>query len=121
MVAHVDASPGSPSWLRLARRAKLPAESGEALFFSTDPLRAAAFGKLHYVGVTAAEFSKFERPHSKRILEAERLMIDELHVQGAMARRLDANFGGCSTRLRAVHQLLARLVNRVCAVEDRGE
>ena len=43
----------------------------EALFFSTDPARAAAFGKLHYIDVTAAELAKFERPHSKRILEHE--------------------------------------------------
>ena len=48
-----------------------PAEHGDALFFSTDPSRAAAFGKLHYVDVTAAEMAKFERPHSQRILEHE--------------------------------------------------
>jgi len=47
------------------------AKHGEALFFSTDPARAAAFGKLHYVDVTAAEMAKFERPHSQRILEHE--------------------------------------------------
>lgn len=80
------------------------AESGEALFFSTDPLRAAAFGKLHYIDVTAAEFAKFERPHSKRILIAERTMIDELHVQRAMVRRLDTNFGLLLDEIRAVHQ-----------------
>jgi hypothetical protein len=49
------------------------AEHEDALFFSTDPARAAAFGKLHYVDVTAAEMAKFERPHSQRILEQEPL------------------------------------------------
>ncbi|MBV9964399.1 MAG: relaxase/mobilization nuclease domain-containing protein, partial [Alphaproteobacteria bacterium] len=44
---------------------------GDAVFFSTDPTRAAAFGKLHYVDITADELAKFEQPHSKRILQAE--------------------------------------------------
>jgi Relaxase/Mobilisation nuclease domain len=48
-----------------------PMMQGDALFFSTDPTRAARFGELHYVDVTAAEMAKFERPHSQRILEAE--------------------------------------------------
>ncbi|MGZ8245239.1 MobQ family relaxase [Methylomagnum sp.] len=47
------------------------AREGEAVFFSTDPDRAAAFGALHFVDVTPDELAKFERPHSKRILEAE--------------------------------------------------
>ena len=38
-----------------------PSAPGEALFFSTDPSRATAFGQLHYVDVTAAEMAKFER------------------------------------------------------------
>ena len=37
---------------------------GEAVFFSTDPKRAASFGELHYVDITAAELAKFEQPHS---------------------------------------------------------
>lgn len=48
-----------------------PSSQGESLFFTTDQQRAAAFGVLHYVDITAAELSKFEQPHSKRILEAE--------------------------------------------------
>ena len=47
------------------------AQVGGALFFSTDPARAAAFGQIHYVDITLAEMAKFERPHSERILEAE--------------------------------------------------
>jgi len=47
------------------------AEEGDALFFSTDPERAATFGELHYVDVTADELAKFEQPHSQRILDAE--------------------------------------------------
>jgi Ti-type conjugative transfer relaxase TraA len=43
----------------------------DALFFSTDPARAATSGKLHYVDVTAAELAKFEQPHSERIIRAE--------------------------------------------------
>jgi hypothetical protein len=53
------------------------AQSGDALFFSTDPARAAAFGQLHYVDVTAEELAKFERPHSKRILEAEPIAVND--------------------------------------------
>ena len=48
-----------------------PSEHGEAVFFSTDPSRAAAFGQLHYVDVTADEMAKFEHPHSTRILQQE--------------------------------------------------
>jgi hypothetical protein len=36
-------------------------------------------------------------------------------------RQRDVNFGLLLDEIRAVHQLLARLVNRVRAVEDRGE
>jgi hypothetical protein len=54
-----------------------PSEHGEALFFSTDPARAAAFGELHYVDVTAAEMAKFERPHAKRILEHEPIAAND--------------------------------------------
>jgi hypothetical protein len=64
---------------------------------------------------------KFLSEQQQRILADQRTMIDELHVQGAMVRRLDANFGLLLDEIRAVHQLLARLVNRVRAVEDRGE
>ena len=63
----------------------------------------------------------FLAEQQQRILADQALMRDELHVQGAMVRRLDANFGLLLDELRAIHQLLARLVNRVRAVEDRGE
>ena len=43
----------------------------------TDPARASAFGQLHYVDVTAEELAKFERPHSKRILEAEPIAVND--------------------------------------------
>ena len=46
------------------------AEPGEAVFFSTDRERAAEFGKLHYVDITADELAKFEQPHKPRILAA---------------------------------------------------
>jgi hypothetical protein len=45
------------------------AEPGEALFFSTDPSRAATFGKIHYVDITADEMAKFEPTVSDRTLE----------------------------------------------------
>jgi hypothetical protein len=43
-------------------------------------------------------------------------MLDELHVQGAITRRLDT-IRLLLDELRAVHNLLARLVDRVRAVE----
>ncbi len=52
-------------------------KEGDALFFSTDPARAAAFGELHYVDVTQAELAKFERSHSKRILEQEPMAAND--------------------------------------------
>ena len=55
-----------------------PAEhAGGPLFLSTDPARAAAFGKLHYIDVPAAEMAKFERPHSQRILEQEPIAAND--------------------------------------------
>jgi ATP-dependent exoDNAse (exonuclease V) alpha subunit len=56
------------------------AAPGEALFFSTDAARASTFGKLHYVDVTAAELASFERPHSKRILDAEPTARNDLRT-----------------------------------------
>jgi hypothetical protein len=62
----------------------------------------------------------FLAEQQQRILADQSLMLDELHVQGAIARRLDANFGVLLEELRAIHALLARLGDRVRAVEDRG-
>lgn len=56
------------------------AKEGEAIFFSTNKDRAAAFGVLHYVDVTRAEFEKLECPHSKRILDAEPIAKDDYRV-----------------------------------------
>ncbi len=56
------------------------AKEGEAVFFSTNRDRAAAFGVLHYVDVTRAEFEKLECPHSKRILDAEPIAKDDYRV-----------------------------------------
>jgi hypothetical protein len=53
------------------------AERGRRCFFSTDPTRAATFGKLHYVDVIAGEMAKFERPHSERILGAEPIAVND--------------------------------------------
>ncbi len=46
-------------------------QPGDALYFSTDPARAAAFGTVHYVDVTVAEMARFERPHSERFHQFE--------------------------------------------------
>jgi hypothetical protein len=62
----------------------------------------------------------FLAEQQQRILADQRLMLDELHVQGAITRRLDTNFGLLLDELRAIHGLLARLVDRVRAVEERG-
>ncbi len=72
---HADAgSPATPDMTRLYRgvgKNVWEAGPGDAVFFTTDPERAAVFGKVHFVDVTTAELAKFEQPHSRRILDAE--------------------------------------------------
>ena len=69
----------------------------------------------------------FLAEQQQRILADQRLMLDELHVQGAIVRRLDNSQARLDEtmrllldELRAIHGLLARLVDRVRAVEERG-
>jgi hypothetical protein len=59
----------------------------------------------------------FLAEQQQQIIADQRLMLDELQVQGAITRRLDTNFGLLLDELRAVHQLLARLVDRVRVAE----
>ena len=61
----------------IGKNVSIEQQPEDALFFSTDPLRAAAFGKLHYVDITLAELAKFEQPHSKRIREAEPIAAND--------------------------------------------
>jgi Ti-type conjugative transfer relaxase TraA len=68
---HPAADPDTIRMYRGVGKNVWAAEPGEAVFFSTDRGRAAAFGDLHYVDITREELAKFEQPHSKRILEAE--------------------------------------------------
>jgi hypothetical protein len=63
----------------------------------------------------------FLAEQQQQIIADQRLMLDELQVQGAITRRLDTNFGLLLDELRVVQELLARLVDRVRAIEDRGE
>jgi hypothetical protein len=62
------------------------------------------------------------------IIADQRLMLDELHVQGAIVRRLDNSQARVDEtmhllldELRAIHRLLAHVVDRVRAIEERGE
>ena len=55
----------------------------------------------------------------RRMLAEQRTMRDEMLVQGAIIRRLDGTQGPLLDELRAIHSLLARVVDRVRAVEER--
>ena len=54
----------------------------------------------------------------RRMLADQRTMHDEMLVQGAMLRRLDNTQGALLDELRTIHALLARIVDRVRALED---
>lgn len=55
----------------------------------------------------------------RRMLAEQRTMLDEMLVQGAIVRRLDGPQGAMLDELRAIHSLLARVVDRVRAVEEQ--
>jgi hypothetical protein len=61
----------------------------------------------------------FLAEQQQQILAEQRLMLDELRVQGAITRRIDANHAALIDELRAIHALLARVVERVRVLEDR--
>jgi hypothetical protein len=56
----------------------------------------------------------------RRMLADQRTMHDEMFVQGAILRRVDSTQGAMLEELRAIHALLARVVDRVRALEERG-
>jgi hypothetical protein len=56
----------------------------------------------------------------RRMLADQRTMHDEMLVQGAILRRLDGTQGALLEELRAIHGLLARVVDRVRALEERA-
>ena len=55
----------------------------------------------------------------RRMLAQQRTMLDEMLVQGPIVRRLDGTQGAMLDELRAIHSLLARVVDRVRAVEEQ--
>jgi hypothetical protein len=75
----------------------------------------------------------FLAEQQQQILAEQRLMLDELRVQGAITRRIDAtqaahdrnhaalldNHAALLDELRAIHALLARVLERVRVLEDR--
>ena len=85
-------------------------KEGDALFFSTDPARAAEFGKLHYVDITQAELAKFERPHSKRILEQEPMAANDYRTADQeIIARLTASEPERGGRVEVKHRLTVTL------------
>jgi hypothetical protein len=56
----------------------------------------------------------------RRMLADQRTMHDEMLVQGAILRRLDGPQGALLEELRAIHGLLASVVNQVRALEERA-
>ena len=57
----------------------------------------------------------------RRMLADQRTMIDDINVLSAIVRRLDNTQGALLEEMRAIHGLLARVVDRVRAIEDRGQ
>jgi hypothetical protein len=55
----------------------------------------------------------------RRLLADQRTMLDELLVQSAIVRRLDTTQGALLEELRSIHSLLARVLGRVRAIEER--
>jgi len=55
----------------------------------------------------------------RRMLADQRTMHDEMLVQGAILRRVDNTQGALLDELRAIHALLARVVDRVRALEGK--
>ena len=53
------------------------------------------------------------------IRDEELLMRDEMLVHGAILRRVDSNQSALLDELRAIHALLARVVDRVRSLEER--
>jgi hypothetical protein len=56
----------------------------------------------------------------RRLLANQRTMIDDINVLSAIVRRLDNTQGALLEEMRAIHSLLARVVDRVRALEEKG-
>jgi hypothetical protein len=68
----------------------------------------------HGVTVTLEYLAEQQR----RMLADQRTLIDDFNVLAAIVRRLDNSQGAMLDELRAIHALLARIVDRVRALED---
>jgi hypothetical protein len=55
----------------------------------------------------------------RRMLADQRTIIDDISVLAAIVRRFDNSQGAMLEELRAIHGLLARVVDWVRVVEDR--
>jgi hypothetical protein len=62
---------------------------------------------------------EFLAEQQRRILADQLTLIDEVHVLGASVRRIDNTQGLLLEELRAIHSLLARIVDRVRVIEER--
>jgi hypothetical protein len=62
---------------------------------------------------------EFLAEQQRRIIDEIGTLRDEVHVQGAIVRRLDNTNALLLEELRAIHGLLARLVERVRTLEER--
>jgi hypothetical protein len=57
----------------------------------------------------------------QRLIRDEQLLMrDEMLVHGAILRRVDSSQGAILDELRAIHALLARVVDRVRTLEERS-
>jgi hypothetical protein len=56
----------------------------------------------------------------RRMLAAQRTMIDDINVMAAIVRRIDNTQGALLDEMRAIHSLLARVVDRVRVLEEKG-
>ena len=68
--------------------------------------------------------NEFLAEQQRRILDEQRLFRDELNVQGAMLRRMDAKLTVLDPLLeemRAIHRLLANLTDRIRRIDGNDQ
>jgi hypothetical protein len=63
---------------------------------------------------------EFLAEQQRRMLADQRTILDDINVLSAIVRRLDNTQGALLEEMRAIHALLARVVDRVRAIEERS-
>jgi hypothetical protein len=70
--------------------------------------------------VTLEYLAEQQRRMQRRMMADQRTIIDDINMLSAIVRRLDNTQGALLEEMRAIHSLLARVVDRVRALEEKG-